>query len=206
VNPVEWLHDVYIAQRRLRVLTHHLVPLIPSDASLLDVGCGDGRLAAAIAELRSDVEIAGLDVHARPDASIPVASYDGRTIPHANDSFDAVLFADVLHHSEDPQQLLAEGVRVASRRVLIKDHTLRGSYSERLLRFMDDVGNVRFGVALPYNYWSERRWREAFGTLDLCVETWIAELGLYPVPVDWIFGRSLHFVASLGVSGTRGGQ
>ena len=206
MNPIEWLHGAYFAERRLRALSHLLISRIPSDASLLDVGCGDGRLAAAIGELRPDIDIAGLDVQVRPDASLPVAQYDGRAIPHSDGSFDVVLFADVLHHCEDPQKLLAEGARVARRCVLIKDHTLQGAVSGRLLRFMDDVGNSRFDVALPYNYWPEQRWRAAFAALDLSVEAWISKLGLYPGPVDWLFGGSLHFVASLGVSGTRGSE
>ena len=206
MNPIEWLHESYFASRRLRALGDHLIDLIPNAATLLDVGCGDGRLAAAIAERRSDVDISGLDVRVRPNASIPVAQYDGRAIPHPDDSFDAVLFVDVLHHSEDPQKLLAEGVRVARHCVLIKDHRVHGPASERLLRFMDDVGNSRFDVALPYNYWPEERWREAFQALDLSVLTWIPKLDLYPGPVDWLFGRSLHFIASLGVLGTRGAR
>lgn len=204
MNPIEWLHESYFAARRLRALREHLIDLIPADATLLDVGCGDGLLAASIAERRADIDVSGLDVQVRPGASIPVAHYDGRALPHPDDSFDAVLFVDVLHHSEDPQKLLAEAVRVARRCVLIKDHRLHGPHSERLLRFMDDVGNSRFGVALPYNYWPEDRWREAFQALGLRVDAWIPKLGLYPGPVDWLFGRSLHFVASLGVPQTRG--
>ena len=153
--------------------------------------------------LDGTVQVSGLDTLRRPNASIPVEPFDGDTIPHADDSFDAVLFADVLHHSTDPRRLLAEGARVARRRLLIKDHTLQGPASERVLRFMDDVGNRRFGVALPYNYWTEQRWREAFEALDLSVETWISKLHLYPVPMDWVFGRSLHFVASLAIAGTQ---
>jgi SAM-dependent methyltransferase len=201
VNPIEWLHDRYIAARRLRVLAGHLAELIPADASLLDVGCGDGRLAAGIQRRRGGGRVTGLDVQVRPDASIPVAHYDGRTLPHPDASFDTVLFADVLHHSEDPRKLLAEGVRVARRSVLIKDHLLRGPVSARLLRFMDDVGNSRFGVALPYNYWPEERWLETFRTLELTLDAWVPRLGLYPGPLDWLFGGALHFVASLGVPG-----
>ena len=93
--------------------------------------------------------------------------------------------------------MLREAARVARTRILIKDHTLRGRLSERLLRFMDDIGNRRFGVALPYNYWPEERWLEAFVELDLRVDAWQSDLGLYPLPLDWIFGRNLHFVAAL---------
>jgi hypothetical protein len=93
--------------------------------------------------------------------------------------------------------LLREAARVARRAVVIKDHTLDGLLAGPTLRFMDHVGNARHGVALPYNYWPRRRWVEAFRELALEVEVWREDLRLYPRPADWVFGRSLHFVAKL---------
>ena len=200
MNLAERLHAAYGGTQRLEALSVHVGALLPEGAKVLDVGCGDGVLDERLQRRRQDVEIHGLDVLIRPQARIPVTSFDGRTIPHPEGSFDAVLLVDVLHHCDDPEAMLAEAIRVARRCVVLKDHTLRGPLSGALLRFMDDVGNLRFGVALPHNYWSEARWRETFERLGLPIEAWIADLGLYPAPLDWIFGRSLHFVARLGVS------
>ena len=200
MNLTERLHEAYGGARRLEALSSHLGTLLPEGGTVLDVGCGDGVLDERIQQQHPLLEITGVDVLVRPEARIPVESFDGRTIPHAEDSFDAVLLIDVLHHCDDPEAMLAEAIRVARRCVVLKDHTLRGPLSGLLLRFMDDVGNRRFGVALPYNYWSEARWRETFERLSLPVEAWITDLGLYPGPLDWIFGRSLHFIARLGIS------
>jgi hypothetical protein len=49
---------------------------------------------------------------------------------------------------------------VAAQRVLIKGHFLRGIGADAKLRFMEWVGNARFGVALPYNHWTEQQWVE----------------------------------------------
>ncbi len=59
--------------------------------------------------------------------------------------------------------------------------------------------NARYGVKLPYNYWQERRRFEACEVLGLRVGAWGRDLRLYPWPFDWVFGRSLHFVARLDV-------
>ncbi len=200
MNLAERLHAAYGGTQRLEALSEHVGALLPEGAKVLDVGCGDGVLDERLQQRRQDVEIHGIDILVRPQARIPVTSFDGRTIPHPEGSFDAVLLVDVLHHCEDPEAMLADAIRVARRCVVLKDHTLHGPLSCALLRFMDDVGNLRFGVALPHNYWSEARWRETFERLGLPIEAWIADLGLYPAPLDWIFGRSLHFVARLGVS------
>jgi hypothetical protein len=92
-------------------------------------------------------------------------------------------------------------VRLAHRCVVIEDHTRTGLLAAPLLRFMDDVGNRRFGVRRVHDFWTGTRWREAFEPLGLRIESWSGRLGLYPVPLDWVFGRSLHFVARLAVPG-----
>ena len=98
---------------------------------------------------------------------IPVKSFDGQRIPYGNNSFDAVMFVDVLHHAEDPVGLLGEALRVSRNAVLIKDHTLEGFLAGPTLRFMDRIGNLRHGVSLRYDYWPRQRWVQAFESLEL---------------------------------------
>jgi len=200
MKPIERLHERYAGTRRVRVLAERLASLIPDRATLLDVGCGDGRVDRMISEQRSDVTLRGIDVRARPDAALRVETFDGSRIPHADRSFDVVLFVDVLHHCEDPLSMLREGARVARRAVLIKDHTRDGLLAEATLRFMDRVGNARHDVALPYHYWPRARWMAAFRELDLELEVWDPRVALFPPPASWIFGRGLHFVAKLGIA------
>jgi SAM-dependent methyltransferase len=200
LNLAERLHDRFGQGRRVESLVRHFAALAPRDASLLDVGCGDGLLSHMLAQLRPDVRIEGIDVLPRKDARIPVAGFDGSHIPHADDSYDCVLFVDVLHHSEDADQLLREARRVARKLILIKDHTLEGVLAGPTLRFMDRVGNARHGVALPYNYWTRQQWDRAFAQHSLRVTQWEDRVGLYTWPLDAIFGRGLHFVAALEVA------
>lgn len=195
----ERTHDSYAYDRRVERLCAHLSSLLPPDGDVLDVGCGDGKLARLIWERRADLAIRGIDVLVRPHTEVPVEAFDGSTIPLPDNSVDAVTFVDVLHHTDDPSRLLAEAARVARQCVVLKDHTQEGVLAGPTLRFMDRVGNARHGVVLPYNYWSEQRWIEAFGRLGLTVRTWERDLGLYPWWANWAFGRSLHFVARLDV-------
>lgn len=197
MNLLDTVHGGYVFNRRIRVLANQLAPLLPQGGKVLDVGCGDGSLAALILRQRPDLELHGIDVLIRPNTHIPVLPFDGEHIPHADDSFDAVMFVDVLHHTNDPLILLREAARVARQAVVLKDHTRDGLLAGPTLRFMDYVGNARHGVVLPYNYWSKAQWDKAFGDLGLRVAVWKKDLGLYPWPASWVFGRSLHFVARL---------
>jgi len=191
------LHDRWVTPRRIEVLASWFAQLAPPGAHILDVGCGDGLLSKLLQTKRPDVAIRGIDVLPRAQTYIPVEIFDGTKIPFENDSFDAVLFSDVLHHTQDPSTLLREARRVAAKWLLLKDHNREGLAAGTRLRLMDWVGNARFGVALPYNYWTEAQWRRAWSELRLAPEELITRLGLYPAPADWIFGARLHFVARL---------
>lgn len=200
MNLLEQLHSAYVHNRRVSVLTAHLAELLPGNASVLDVGSGDGLLSYLIMQNRPDVKIKGVDILGRSQTHIPVECFDGQVIPYGDGSFEVIMLVDVLHHTMDPMILLHEAVRVARKAVVIKDHKCDGLFDNLTLRLMDQVGNARHGVALPYNYWSKQKWFEAVDALDLKIGIWKKDLGLYPRPAHWLFDRSLHFIARLDVA------
>jgi SAM-dependent methyltransferase len=164
---------------------------------VLDVGCGDGTISALLKQKRPDITVQGIDVLQRLQTHIPVELFDGSTFPFASASFDVVLFSDVLHHTVDATILLREARRTATQHILIKDHFREGLAANARLRFMDWVGNARFGVALPYNYWTRQQWHTAWQQIGLQPEQLVTDLSLYPKPADWVFGAQLHFIALL---------
>ncbi|MEM8865786.1 MAG: methyltransferase domain-containing protein [Planctomycetota bacterium] len=206
LRSVEVVHQRHVAGRRVRVLSEHLAEAIPADSTVLDVGCGDGEIAWTVGKLRPDLDIRGVDVLVRPGTRIPVEPYDGATLPYADNSYDVVTLVDVLHHCDQPVETLREATRVARRAVVIKDHLRQGFAGRQTLRFMDWVGNHRYGVALPYNYLSPAEWQSAFAEVGATVEWRRDRLGLYPAPFSLLFDRRLHFVARLGLEGTSAGQ
>ena len=151
-------------------------------------------MAVAVLASKPALNIEGVDVLVRPNTAIPVRQFDGEHLPHHDAEFDYAMLVDVLHHTDDPGALLAEVGRVA-RRIIIKDHFRNGLFAGTRLRFMDWVGNAAHGVRLPYNYLSRAEWqriwdRGGFRVLDLD-----ESFRLYPAPLDWVFGRGLHFIA-----------
>jgi SAM-dependent methyltransferase len=200
VNLIEYFHTAYVHNRRATLLSDHLADLLPQNARVLDVGSGDGLLSYLIMQKRPDVRIKGVDTLGRSQTHIPVECFDGKVIPYGNEIFDIVMLVDVLHHTIDPMILLREAVRVAQKAVVIKDHRCDGLFDNLTLRLMDQVGNARHGVALPYNYWSKQKWFDAIHSLGLKIAIWKKDLWLYPRPAHWIFDRSLHFIARLDVA------
>lgn len=150
--------------------------------------------------MRPDLRVEGIDVLVRPETKIPVRAFDGRTIPYDDHSFDVVSFVDVLHHANDAVQLLREAARVSRTWVVIKDHYAETWLDRTTLALMDWVGNAHHGVALPYNYWSRAEWKRAFDMAGLIEDSVRTRLPLYPFPLNFAFGRGLHFICRLQAS------
>ena len=190
-------HAKFVYAHRTRALAGLIAKMVPDDCRLLDLGCGDGKISAMIMKESPKLIVHGLDIKRRPQTEIPINIFDGRNLPLKEASVDSVLIIDVLHHTRNPKSLLQEAVRVSKRYIIIKDHFLNRIWDRFILQFMDWVGNRSQGVALPYNYWGEKRWREIWAELGLKIEILQKNLKLYPWPADLIFGGNLHFLVKL---------
>lgn len=84
------------------------------DESLLDVGCGNGRVSRVLRDRVAEVH--AVDVETSPEWSDePGLSFrvaDGEHLPFADASFDLVHSKDSLHHMDDPARAVVEYRRV----------------------------------------------------------------------------------------------
>lgn len=186
-------HRKIVMARRVRQISSNISKLLPKEViTVLDVGAGTGEMAQAINGFRPELVFSGVDVYIRPKTFIPVVKYNGDRLPFNDNSFDAVITVDVLHHCNDPVAVLKECARVSKRFVIIKDHVSDSVYDEKILAFMDWVGNSAHGVLLPYNYLSTSDWASTFDKAGLKTMQNVNQLRLYPMPLDIVFGGSLH--------------
>lgn len=187
--------------RRVNVLAKTIVSALPLERRLnvLDIGCGDGLIDKLVMQSRPAVKITGCDVFVRAETHIPVLEFDGRVLPFPDNSFDYVMFIDVLHHTYDIQQLLQEAARVSKKGVLIKDHIADRLFAYPTLRLMDVVGNERHSVLSPHNYLKRSEWLDLFRNNKLRTAFWETKIALYPWWAYWLFGYRLHFFAVLEV-------
>lgn len=110
------LSPIYLAYLRLR---YCLAALEPIEERVLDVGCGGGGFAKSIKVHRPDLKVHGVDISKQ---AIGVAKKDSRGVvfqvgdvcdlPYSNNSFEAVVFGELLEHIESPRKALQEMARV----------------------------------------------------------------------------------------------
>ncbi|AUX22917.1 hypothetical protein SOCEGT47_034330 [Sorangium cellulosum] len=148
------LHHRLVHVPRVDRVARALAAQIGRATSLLDVGAGDGAVALEVARRVGAQRVAGVDVKVRPGAAIEILAHDGERLPFPDGAFEAVLLSDVLHHCARPGALLAEALRVASRAVALKDHFRFGPASEKILLWMDRVGNAAPGVEVRGTYFT----------------------------------------------------
>ena len=99
-----------------------MLELFPEDAgSVLDVGCGRGKLSNALCDRFPRVVSVDINFDRLPGLSNPRCQADLFRLPFADGRFDLVLFSEVLEHLEAETQgpALEEVARVAGRYVLV---------------------------------------------------------------------------------------
>jgi ubiquinone/menaquinone biosynthesis C-methylase UbiE len=182
-----------------------LFPSTHPGTRALDVGCGDMTIAETISARNRSIAWTCTDIHELPhhlrdsEKWEKYRTFDGRSLPFEADSFDVVLFSDVLHHClPNAEALLREAARVG-RFVVIKDHFEYGWYSRQMLRLLDFVGNYGYGVELPKKYFSQESFRQTFRQAGLVEHTTLNNLDLYSgMPfLRWFLGKSWQFIAVL---------
>lgn len=95
------------------------------ESSVLDIGCGDGFLLKKLLEKNRDIKALGVDISPIAIEKAKANSVDcilldiTEPLPFENNSFESVLLLDVLEHMFQPEPVLKEAVRVASKYVYI---------------------------------------------------------------------------------------
>jgi SAM-dependent methyltransferase len=90
---------------------------------LVEIGCGDGALLAALSSRKLGARLDGFELSAEAaelarDKRIPnaerIEAYDGEHVPAANDAYDLAILSHVVEHVPEAEPLLREAARLAA--------------------------------------------------------------------------------------------
>ncbi len=198
-------HNKFIGGRRRNVIRDAVVGILPEPGryrSWLDIGTADQKLFEVIHQAFDNFSDAQtLDIHPVGQPIFRHTVYDGRTIPFPDNSFDIVSFIDVLHHTDNIEELLAEAKRVSRKFILIKDHKYQNRVQKGTLEIQDWFGRFGLGEAnfpLPYNFLTSPQWQEIFLHLRLRVISFQGAIDYrHPFPFNKLYSAKLHFICLL---------
>ena len=145
-----WYSTPYgaLADRIERAMLLELLRPLAPGASVLDVGCGTGHFAAALAD--AGFRVAGVDPEPAmlsiASQRVPVVCADGLRLPFDDGAFDAAILVAVLKFVSDPAALLVEARRVAQHRVVVLALSSRSWLGLRR-RLSGWLGNAVFAQA-----------------------------------------------------------
>lgn len=113
------IFDVLVA-RKLQAFYGRFATRRPTAMDVVDIGCGPGHLAAALADARPDARVRGIDLDpiqvrlARRNVRANLSFDEGAShaMPMADASLDWVLATETFHHWSEPEASLEEIHRV----------------------------------------------------------------------------------------------
>ena len=135
---------------------------IKEGSKILDLGCGSG-IAAKYFQDFFKAKVIGVDVKDNRLVPIPFKIIDGQNLPFEDNSFDVVLINYVLHHCQNPEELLKEAKRV-SKRIIIFEDLPEGI----LAKLRCKIHQIIFpGGKKTFNFKKEEEWKKIFDKLAL---------------------------------------
>jgi SAM-dependent methyltransferase len=124
--------------------------------SVLDLGCGDGHFTLRIYDAAKPRGIVGVDAarvavatarRNRTRQPVEFVVADAHRLPFAEDAFDVALVQSILHHDDDPRDMIREAFRVAPEIVIHEPNgnNLGLKVIERTSRYHREHGEKSYG-------------------------------------------------------------
>lgn len=179
---------------RSRFLVDKCQPYLTGN-KFLDLGSGSGHTAVVLQQYGHHATMLDVKPHSgavgdwllrHPCAAhisrsydIPYCYYNGDTIPFADNSFDYVLIAFVLHHCPAPARVLGEASRVARKRLFVFEDVTESTGK----KIVDSM--INWEVASPHSNLSRANWLSLFDAKGLRLvaeDNWNYQVGPISLP------------------------
>ena len=146
-------------RKRSELVANRVIPFLEKSNTIIDIGSGTGDVDIMLQS--SGFNITPVDVADFHGVRLlKTTLYDGKTLPFADRTFDTALLLMVMHHTPDPEIILAEASRVANTLVVIETSFIT-PLGKLLTVILDAIGNLRL-EAFWSSYKTDSEWRDIF--------------------------------------------
>ena len=147
---------------------------------VIDIGSGGGWTGELIKE-HKQADVTLLDVQDLNYSKLPITVYDGKEIPFKDNSFDVGLLLFVLHHCQNPEQVLQEAARVSKKLIILED-TFQSWFGRLFVCANDIVTNLPSALItkqsikghLPLSFKKISEWTALFKQMNMSL-TYVAQ-------------------------------
>lgn len=141
-----------------------IIPYVTQNDKILDIGAGKCALSSILYNKGYNITAIDIKNHSFSNKITPLL-FDGKNIPFKNDSFDIAVIVTVLHHAEDPIQILKEAKRVAKKIIIIED-IYYSCFQKYAVYCIDIIMNLKF-FGNPHNNMNDNEWKKTFENFKL---------------------------------------
>jgi len=143
------------ARRKLRWIE----PGLGQNVQIVEIGSGPGSLLHVMRTAGYRVD--GLDI--RDNSFRPTLRpilYNGDIMPFKNKAYDTALLPTILHHTPEPDLILAEAARIARRLIIVED-VYDGAIMGWITKRFDSLMNLEFR-GHPHSNRTDAEWCRSF--------------------------------------------
>jgi ubiquinone/menaquinone biosynthesis C-methylase UbiE len=171
-------------------------PFIEKGDKILDLGCGRGITAETLGDY-FQTDVFGVDIEDQRIVDLPFQVIDGRNLPLQDNSFDVVVISYVLHHAENPRDLLVEAKRVAKDKIIIYEDLEEKGATQITCWIHKNIYKISAPFQEnPIKFYKEEEWEELFNQLGLKILFKRRKAGRF----NWLYPtKNILFVLTRGV-------
>lgn len=156
------LIDYWMTRRGNELISrfdHHIL-----GSKILDIGAGTCHVTKLLRQQKYHVVPLDIRNLSLIKDTQPVI-YNGKEFPFSQNSFDTALMICMLHHTPDPEWIIREAIRVASRIIIIED-VIKNRFHRYLTYAWDSFLNFEF-FGHPHQNKTDHNWIALFEDLGL---------------------------------------
>lgn len=152
-----------ISARRAEKIVKRIWPYLKNKKKIIDIGCGTCNIAEIL--VKKGKKVTPVDVIDRSFVeNLKPIIYEGKNLPFSPQHFDVSLLLMVLHHTQDPDRVFSEAVRVGKDLIVIE--TIYEKLFDKILTILfDSLYNLQLK---PYwnSYKTDNDWKKFFKRRD----------------------------------------
>lgn len=170
-NLVEILHEKL--KDRAKIISSQITPYLEDvRGKVIDYGAGDGQVTQILHDqLNLDIEGVDVRLYNAPNVAVPIRIFNGSHVEVADETYEAGLLTNVLHHEKSNEKILKELDRIVHRKLVILETVPIGENEEAMEEdknrtFMNDYLYNRLfhsaDIPVPGAFETPRKWIDRF--------------------------------------------